>query len=948
MSEMSSFYGGRQGNSMVIAKRFDGIDIPQTSGNYTYTRGVYAVDTEGNFIITTDATISGAIGVSTDGGSTRSDSVFVIKKTGDNFRGTKIPNFGRWEIQDNDGSYVRYDMPYVFYPELAQGMVQFFEQGAKTTSEVNYGAYVIIDTVLNMALSNSPDNGKIFRRGMDINSIDGLAGAEYIGQIVGPQGEASVLDIDTYDNIYVRGSYDAREAYNADNRSIMPGSYELGSVRFYEDEIRYIYSTIKDDSGKVTGCELGFKFPTLVEDYEARSSSPYKNRKIDAGGKYYNDELITQDTTQYTLLTKPFAVYDDVDRFVSATGWAEGAYRVPTVEGEIWLIEKTAATERLFSSWKDVVFDGSTSIDCGYSDIETCTPQRTFAWQHPFYQKWQISVPHGYHGINSEDIEVIHTYTKTPKYKGGSITIYNTAECSDEDIYKIVTNENETYRLYGTSYVNVKSKDDLDEDDSDARNHFEKVNGKCYMRHGAGYDADEDAIYAIIEIDDGVFKYVKKEDCYLDVIRYCETDFDDEESGIKRYFYLGDYNTIDRVTISEDGTLSVFYTARTQSQDCEQVLRWIDTKNTDGITIDEDGTVHVYYNTLDGEGNHEHQDYPNVLDWITETSLSARGKFTVLYNNDTVIVGHDEKGNPIYGDKYETTLQWIDYVDISDDGTVTFRWNTDGIHNTIPEPDENPAYRFSNQIKYLVDVDVQNTATDVDDKTKRKNGREGSGDQRIHLQFNNDGRKDTPIGEPLNYIIETCICKPSTSYPNVPYSHLLVYYADPELRKTLGHAVIDEKTGKITSSDWITYPSNKYDGVIWTEWIDLGDTRGENGGVRIIKNVTSLDELKDSEGNYIPPEKLTDDNGVVINSEGAGWSCTCDIEGESSLKYILSYDYNIKEWYSIGRIDSTSTDPAYTIVKSKPESEYTPSSKDVSILKANGIWLATETAIYVY
>ena len=944
MSEMSSFYGGRQGNSIVIAKRFDGIDIPQVAGSYVYTRALYAVDTDGKFIVTTDSTISGVVGVSTDGGATQSTTIFVIKKNKENYLGTDIPNFAAWGGHDNDGSLVVDGESYVFYPELAQGMVQFFEQGAKTASEVNYGAYVIIDTILNMATPNDPDNGKVYRRGMDINSTDGLAGAEYIGQIVGSQGESTEIDVQTYDNVTALSPHSER-VYNATNDSIVPGSYTIGSTRFYEEEIRYAFATIRDAFGNVEGCQIGFKFPTLVEDYEARSLSPYEQRKTDGDGKYYNYDLITQDSSEYVDMTKTFALNSD-SQFVLGSSTEVGAYEVVATEGTIYLIEKTDDTETLYPSWQTVSFNGETSITG--SDAATYHLPQIKKWSHPFYQKWQISVPHGYHGINPEDIEIIHTYTKTPKYKGGSITIYNTAECSDEDIYKIVTDENETYRLYGTSYVNVKSKNDLDEDDTDARGHFEKVNGKCYMRYGSGYDADEDVVYAMIKLNDDVFKYVRKEDCYLDILRYCETDFDDEESGIKRYFYLGDYNTIDRVTISEDGTLSVFYTAKEQPQDYEQVLRWIDTKNTDGITIDEDGTVHVYYNTLDGEGKHEHQDYPTVLDWITEASLTARGKFTVLYNNDTMIVGHDEKGNPIYGDKYETTLQWIDYVDISDDGTVTFRWNTDGIHNTTPEPDENPAYRFNNQIKYLVDVDVQNTAIDVDDKAKRKDGREGSGDQKIHLQFNNDGRKDTPIGEPLNYIIETCICKPSTSYPNVPYSHLLVYYADPELRKTLGHAVIDEETGKITSSDWITYPSSKYDGVFWTEWVDLGDTRGENGGVHILKNVTSLDELKDSEGNYIPPEKLTDDNGVVINSEGAGWSCTCDIEGESSSKYILFYDYNIKEWYSIGRIDSASTDPAYTIVKSKPESEYTPSSKDVSILKANGIWLAAETAIYVY
>jgi len=67
-------------------------------------------------------------------------------------------------------------------------MVQDFSRGAETTGKVNYGEYVIIDTFD----KNNPDNGKVFRRG--INTGD-LGGAEYIGQIVGPQGGVSDIDL---------------------------------------------------------------------------------------------------------------------------------------------------------------------------------------------------------------------------------------------------------------------------------------------------------------------------------------------------------------------------------------------------------------------------------------------------------------------------------------------------------------------------------------------------------------------------------------------------------------------------------------------------------------------------------------------------------------------------------------------------------------------------------
>ena len=940
MAEMSSFYGGRQGNSIVIAKRFDGINIPQSAGKYTYTRGLYAIDKNGDFIITQDKTISGIIGVGILGSSgdyEHSTTDFLIKKNKDNYLGDGIEGFVDWGGHDNDGSLISEDLDYVFCPELAQGMVQFFAEGAKTASEVNYGAYVIIDTLLNMSAIGDPDNGKVFRRGMDINSTDGFAGAEYIGQIVGPKGDSPELDLDSYANVTALEKH--REAsYNAGNESIVPGSYTIGENRYYEDEIHYAWATMRDAFGNIIGCKIGFNFPTLIQDFEARSLSPYVNRAKDIEGKYYNYDLLSPDESQYTTMIKTFAV-DENGAFLLCEEGDKGAYKVTAAEGEIYLIEKTDETETYYTEWQLVNFTGLDKIIT--SDDNEYTIPEIKKWSHPFYQKWKVSIPQGYHGIGSENIEVIHTYTKTPKYKGDTVTLYNTAECSEDNIYKIITNPNETYRLYGTEYKLITSIDDLDEDDTDAREHLERVGGRYYIRYGAGYESDISVPYARIKLAEGVFKYVKKSDCYMDIIRYQEVDYDDKEEGVKRYFFLGDYDIIDRVTISSNGILTVFYSAKAEPEELEQIIRWIDTDNTDGITIDEDGTIHVYYNTLDSDGKHEHQDYKNVLDWITEASLSQSGDFSIIYNNDTVKVGYTEDGQPIYGNKYETKLHWIDYIDFAEDGTVTFRWNTDTSRQGAP------AYQFKNKIKYLSDISIQ---TAKDSSSTTGNQYEGTGDQRVHVKYNNDGQVDHAIGNPLNYIIEACISAPTASYPNAPYSHLLVYYSDPELRAKY-------------SSKWVTYPSTKViDSYVtdqetgeqtpiyhtWTEWVDMGNIRGDAGGLHIIKNVSSLDDLKDSAGKFIPPEQLTDENGELIMPNGAGWGCSMDIAGDSDTKEILFYDYDLEEWYSIGRIDPSSIDPRYFIVKSAPESGQTPTSKDVSNLKTYGFWFAAETAYYAY
>jgi len=68
-----------------------------------------------------------------------------------------------------------------------------FQQGGVTLREVNYGEYVMIDP----GNVNDPNNGKIFRRGMDLSNEYG--GGIYIGQIQGPEGKIKNLEVGDYD-----------------------------------------------------------------------------------------------------------------------------------------------------------------------------------------------------------------------------------------------------------------------------------------------------------------------------------------------------------------------------------------------------------------------------------------------------------------------------------------------------------------------------------------------------------------------------------------------------------------------------------------------------------------------------------------------------------------------------------------------------------------------------
>ena len=198
----SSFYGGRMGASFVIVKHFDGIDIPTNTVNKVKK---LAVTSDGYLIYN-----NGFIQQDADNYFNYSwrlvtmDGTDVVTKTA-------------------EGEAVTYTITKPI--EYAEGMRQCFELGGDSTDIVNYGEYVIIDTLAGLSQWNNPDNGKIYRRGMNFDynpDTNPLAGAEYIGQIMGPQGETAPLNMDTVPNIEEITGYQSR-SYTVDGEGIVPG-----------------------------------------------------------------------------------------------------------------------------------------------------------------------------------------------------------------------------------------------------------------------------------------------------------------------------------------------------------------------------------------------------------------------------------------------------------------------------------------------------------------------------------------------------------------------------------------------------------------------------------------------------------------------------------------------------------------------------------------------------
>ena len=272
---MESFYGGKQGASFVIVRSFDGVSIPQVEGHYIYqTRmlaynyndGEYETDTNGN----------------------------LIERTGANY------TLYDWKTVERNGVDIleEGDNPEV----LAQGMVQYFANGMHT-NEVGYGSYVIIDTITNLENPNSPDNGKVYRRGADYNNE--MSGAEYIGCFRGADGVSTAVDMDTVQNILdgiggaKQQTYEPQEGDSLDG--LVPGKYVKNGVTKYNDAITYAWGTVVDDEGMPLGNAIGFNFPYLIPELTAGTRSPY----YEAGDPIPVDKHVGDiiEDTNFLLLT---------------------------------------------------------------------------------------------------------------------------------------------------------------------------------------------------------------------------------------------------------------------------------------------------------------------------------------------------------------------------------------------------------------------------------------------------------------------------------------------------------------------------------------------------------------------------------------------------------------------------------------------------------------------
>ncbi len=754
--------------------------------------------------------------------------------------------------------------------ESVADMVAAFKQGADY-KKAWYDECVIIDT----HNKNHPDNGKIYRRGMDYTAD--MGGALYIGQIVGPRAGTPYIHINTLKEVedhskeqlqeweyrqYPTGKGDDGhytfstggdqigifEFNEKENGGLVPGKED--GVETYHDTIRWTWCNIrKDDDEAGTVVYVGFEIPYFVEDFISHRVSNY-----DENGDYVDDP--------------------------------------------------TAAT-------------------------------RIDSKEHPYYEKWDLSIPRGIKGDALRNLRVIVPTEgdKGKLYQPSALTI-------NED---------------GSASIGVAGYPGIDEDISGERQIlvydlylFDKKESPEPITF---YLGDYNKIEEITLDDDGTvtIQYTHDDNTVFErKIRWITDTTLSPDTGVFRVEYNNGtpafettLDWIKDINFDEDGTVHYLHTKDNFDEIEEQLIKWVTESALDpetgeyhmnfnngepyettldwikDINVDPDGTVH-YLHTKNGTDEVER----NLIKWVNEVTLNnVTGEFRMKFNygNDLVvnldwidnitvddttgeITVHHVNGNR--NEILDTKLIFLTKAEITDDGIVTFYSNTDKTY-TLKQVGSDEDFH----VKMVTDIKL---ATGLEQ------------DHRINVFYNTAPETGVPIGDAINYIEDMVVREEDY--------HLLVLFNDPSHRSDgsgLDPNGVDANGNKwvnnVTKSDGTQLGARIY-------WRDLGTIKDQSGilvGLNLSDNDLGGQDILD----YLNAQYPTGLHGDGIDHKIVTYAAT-----ESDEKEFYAFDYNSSHWYYLGRISAPSD---VLDARLQMESEYTPDL--LSKLNTNGVALMMVT-----
>lgn len=149
-----------------------------------------------------------------------------------------------------------------------------------------------------------------FDKDFDTFSQHPGAGAIYVGQIVGPQGESPAIEMEDWASFeeYIEKESPIPGSYGKVFATKTPGYHIEGDKKIYDDEVDYGWYNIMDQHKNIVGAMLAFNFPYDVFKQTAETASPYGPTIIDVN-KLPNPSEVTDRNAYYRLIRDNRYVY---------------------------------------------------------------------------------------------------------------------------------------------------------------------------------------------------------------------------------------------------------------------------------------------------------------------------------------------------------------------------------------------------------------------------------------------------------------------------------------------------------------------------------------------------------------------------------------------------------------------------------------------------------------
>lgn len=541
--------------------------------------------------------------------------------------------------------------PFIIVKTFAsiEEMATAFAQGPGYTA-VNFDEYVLINTIN----KNNPENGQIFRRSFDfattkkiknykeIISTDGKVydetsivsgGAVYVGTIVGPAGRAPLFNLSQYEAL---------------------------------DKLR--------DIAEKTLTELELDNLENVQDTDILRvlNSSYQN-----GYNIYGDYLSRDYSCVKVMVDKNYRFYYcDNSLWDGDNNLSSGWYRIETAPysgSDSYSIDNASLVP-------GVIYDGYETDDTGRKHLKPSHYHDTIDWRY-------ISI------LNDN----LSKSTAFVGFKFGVPVIEFEAEAVDA-----YYNRNDVENSLDYDNINLitpVSTDTVNEEGNPVKHPFyskwdikipKGVKGDCISNIRV---VPASAELMMLNLDENGNLVYNEDRTELSIVPYSDedditnsrmiivadyTNYDRVPKGDTGTIFLGDYNMIDEITFTDDGTLTIDY-SHDNTDEYPEWITWLT-----GLTLDKE--TGKWVTTFNNQTQDNAKDTEQFLTWVKKIEMNDEGSITYTHTTSD-----DDRTD-------EKVINWIkSFTFDKDSGKLTVTFNNDNLTD------------FEHTVNYIKDIELRAT-----------------------------------------------------------------------------------------------------------------------------------------------------------------------------------------------------------------------------------------------